>query len=115
MTPERLSLLQGMLKTITQPWTYDDTVMVREPVNFTPRWPKDTVVYDLPVINKVAFTLRTGRVAMFHPTEGYPFTPSFNVVWVEAEGIVIEAFSFDDEGDRMAADMIGCPCPKCRR
>ena len=45
---------------------------------------------------------------------GYPLTPLFMIAWVEAEGYVIQASTFDDNGDDVAQVMIGFPCPKCR-
>jgi hypothetical protein len=45
---------------------------------------------------------------------GHPLTPSFMIAWVEAEGYVIQASAFNNDGHGVAQDMIGCPCPKCR-
>jgi len=36
------------------------------------------------------------------------------IAWVEAEGYVIQASTFDDNGDDVAQVMIGFPCPKCQ-
>jgi len=89
------------------------TGYLREPVDFIPRYPKNRVVVDLPRIKKIAFNLHKDRVAMFDRS-GNLLTPTFMIAWVEAEGYVIQAFPVDDDGDGVAQDMIGCPCPKCR-
>jgi hypothetical protein len=68
---------------------------------------------DLTRISKIAFTLHKDRVATVDRS-GSPLTPSFMIAWVEAEGSVIQASAFDDDGDGVAQDMISCPCPKCR-
>jgi hypothetical protein len=93
--------------------TYGDTEYLREPVDFIPRYPKNSVVVDLPRIRKIAFTLDKDRVALVDRS-GSPLTLSFMIAWVEAEGYVIQASAFDDNGDGVAQDMIRCPCPKCR-
>lgn len=114
MTPERLGLLQELIGNARKDWTYGDVIYLREPVEFVPRWPKSSMVIDFPVVKKIAFTLQKDRIAIFDRC-GYPLTPSFMIVWVEAEGHVIEAYAFDEEGDQVAADMIGHPCPKYRQ
>ena len=114
MTPERFALMQQLLNNAKFDWTYGDTAYLREPVDFMPRYPKNRVVADLPWIRKIAFTLHKERVAMLDRS-GYPLTPSFMIAWVEAEGYVIQASGFDDDdGNGVAQDMIGCPCPKGR-
>jgi hypothetical protein len=113
MTPERFALMQQLLNNARFNWTYGDTEYLREPVDFVPRYPKNSVVVDLPRIRKIAFTLQRDRVAMFDRS-GHPLTPSFMIAWVEAEGYVIQASAFNNDGHGVAQDMIGCPCPKCR-
>ncbi|ANY82715.1 hypothetical protein BB934_31145 (plasmid) [Microvirga ossetica] len=113
MTPERFALMQQLLNNAKFDWTYGNTEYLREPVDFILRYPKTSVVVDLPRIRKIAFTLQKDRVAMFDRS-GSPQTPSFMIAWVEAEGYVIQASAFNDDGDGVAQDMIGCPCPKCR-
>ena len=113
MTPERFALMQLQLNNAKFEWTYGDTEYLREPVEFISRYPKNNVVADLPRIRKIAFTLHKDRVAMFDRS-GYPLTPLFMIAWVEAEGYVIQASTFDDNGDDVAQVMIGFPCPKCR-
>jgi hypothetical protein len=113
MTPERFALMQQLLNNAKFDWTYGNTEYLREPVDFVPRYPKNSVVVDLPRIRKIAFTLQRDRVAMFDRS-GHPLTPSFMIAWVEAEGYVIQASAFDDDGDGVAQDMIGCPSPKRR-
>ncbi|UVF22463.1 hypothetical protein HPT29_025250 (plasmid) [Microvirga terrae] len=114
MTPERFALMQQLLNNAKFDWTYGDTEYLREPVDFIPRYPKNSVVADLPRLRKIAFTLHKDRVAMVDRS-GSPLTPSFMIAWVEAEGYVIQAFAFDDDGGGMAQDMIGSLCPKCRK
>ncbi|WP_114948971.1 hypothetical protein [Microvirga calopogonii] len=111
MTPERFALMQQLLNNARFDWTYGDTEYVREPVDFIPRF--SSVVVDLPRIRKIAFTLHKDRVAMVDRS-GSALTPSFMIAWVEAEGYVIQASAFDADGDGVAQDMIGYPCPKCR-
>jgi len=113
MTPERFAMMQQLLHNAEFDWTFGNTEYLREPVDFIPRYPKNRVVVDLPRIKKIAFNLHKDRVAMFDRS-GNLLTPTFMIAWVEAEGYVIQAFPVDDDGDGVAQDMIGCPCPKCR-
>jgi hypothetical protein len=113
MTPERFALMQQLLNNAKFDWTDGDMEYLREPVDFIRRYPKNRVVVDLPWIRKIAFTRHKDRVAMVDRS-GVPLTPSFLIAWVEAEGYVIQASAFDDDGDGVAQDMIGCPCPKGR-
>ena len=113
MTPERFALMQQLLHNAKFDWTFGNTEYLREPVDFIPRYPKNRVVVDLPRIKKIAFNLHKDRVAMFDRS-GNLLTPTFMIAWVEAEGYVIQASTFDDNGDDVAQVMIGCPCPKCR-
>jgi len=113
MTPERFAMMQQLLHNAKFDWTFGNTEYLREPVDFIPRYPKNRVVVDLPRIKKIAFNLHKDRVAMFDRS-GNLLTPTFMIAWVEAEGYVIQAFPVDDDGDGVAQDMIGCPCPKCR-
>lgn len=111
MTPERLALLQQLIRNAEKDWTYGDVIHLREPVEFVPRWPKSGIVIDFPIVKKIAFTLNKDRIGFFDRC-GNPLTPSFHIAWVQAEGYVIEAYAFDEDGDGVAADMVGHPCPK---
>jgi hypothetical protein len=61
MTPERFALMQQLLNSAKFDWTYGNTEYLREPVDFVPRYPKNSVVVDLPRIRKIAFTLHKER------------------------------------------------------
>lgn len=112
MTPERLALLQQLVANHTFDWTYNDIRRIREPVDFAPRWGTKNV-FDLPRVHWIYCTLRKDKVALYD-TCGLPLTPHFEIAWVEAEGVVIVAHAFDDDGDPVAEDMIGMQCPLWR-
>lgn len=111
MTPERLAMLQRLLASKTVDWRKLEEVIVREPVEPKPHRPGDTNVVDLPVIRRIRFQSFKGTVAL-HSSSGLPLTPACTIVWIEAEGYVIAAWSEEPEGETVAEDMVGLRSPR---
>lgn len=110
MTPERLAMVQELVrKHEFGEWGFDEVRRIKEPVCFQPR--HGTNVYDLPKNRYIYCTLRTGLINLVDQ-DGFPTTPKHELIWIEVEGVVVEAHPMYNDGFAVAQDVVGMDCPR---